>query len=275
MKKTLSVLLVLALLCLIGCTAQTPQDTPLTTSAEEVAERLNAAVEMLAAAESYRIFGNVTSTAEVIPAGSSSGEVVTLRTPLLTAVRGEEFSTVSDGGDLPHSAYFDGENYYIDLGEGETALHYRTSGNDYCDYPATAYLKAVNAEAVFDPTVTQAEGGGCMLTFDIPCALYDSEAVYGWLGEYLDEAHAAQTLHLSLSIDAEGYPTALYLFFSTQTQLGDDTIRQELAVSLSLYDFGEAVPTPPDDLSVYENWDTSVPTDDEQGFAEIPPEDLG
>lgn len=272
-RRPIALFLLCAVLCGCSHSAGAPKDTPIVVTGEELTSLFNAAVEKLAAAESYRMIGNVTSTAEVISA-DGSGEVVTLHSPVLTTVENGSFLNSSDGGDMPHTTYFDGTQYYLTLPADGEDIHYRTDSNDYCDFPATAYLKTVNAEAVFQPSVIPAEGGGNMLTFDIPCALYDSEAVYGWLGSFLDEMHAAQELHISVSINPDGYPTSLYLFFSTVTPLGDDSIRQELAAGLNFYDFDSASLMPPSDLAVYEDWSESDPTADSAGFVEIPPEDL-
>lgn len=274
MKKFSTFFLAAAILtaCLCGCAGEAPPPTATdaaVTPAEALAERFNAALALLESAESYAVRGSVISSAEVTTA-DGSGESATLSVPLDAAVADGAFTLRSEGGDLPHATYFDGEHYYVSVENLD--LRYRSTENDYYDFPATAYFCPLNAEAVFSPEVAEVDGK-TELRFRIPFGLYGSKALSAWLGDLIDETCASRDIQVVLTLAADGLPEALYLFFSTETDLSGDSIRQELVVDLTFSDFSAAGVTPPSDLTAYADRAEADPTGTED-FLEIPPEDL-
>ncbi len=275
MKRILSLILAAVLLtvALCGCTEEdTPQTTTrnAATAEEEMAERFNAALALLENVGSYAVRGSVISSAEVIPADGSYGEAATLNVPFEMTVSADSFSLRSEGGDLPHSTYFDGEHYYVSVDELD--LRYRSEKNDYYDYSAEGYFCAINAEAVFSPEITE-ENGKTELRFRIPFGLYGSEALSAWLGDLIDETCALSNIQAVLTVASDGLPEKLYLFFTTVTDFSGDSIRQELVVDLTFSDFSVASVTPPDSMDGYTDRTEAEPGTSED-FLEIPPEDL-
>ena len=277
-KKLLLLLLaMLILLSFCACrqsgASDPPQDSDSVASQEAAAALFNAAVDKLNAAGSYTMTGNVTSAAEMQRAEGEAGELVTVYTPLNCTYQDGKMLMISENGSNPHTTYFDGTHYYISVLFGEERLRYFVSTNDYTDYDAAKYLKQVDAEAIFHPSLTDNAAGGKDVSFQIPFALYDSEALRGWLGEITDDTLASRKLQITAAIDKDGYPTAVFFSFSTTTQFSDDKIQQELAVSFDLSDFSSTVVSAPADLETYEDWTISeAPTD--ESSPELTPEDM-
>lgn len=277
-------LLLLLSLCACDSFSQeppTPQNDDLVVQQDNTAELFNAAVDKLNAAGSYRMTGTISSIAEILRGeGTISSDDIDLDPPTIVSYNFD--CAYSDGkmlldcptGSYPHSTYFDGEIYYHSTNISGKDVKYFTPDPSFEDYPAAMYLKNINAEMVFSPAATQTEAGETQLSFEIPFAFYKSEALVDLLGILVDETHSSQYISVKATLDSEGYFTSVYMSFSTVTQFGDESISQELLVSLRFSDYASTQVTPPADLAVYEDWSEEPAPSSTAPMVELTPEDL-
>lgn len=273
-KIVASFLLSTALLSLCACDDESPspppqQNDPFVVLQDNVTDLFNAGIEKLSSAKSYTMTGSLSSVAEVL----SSGELTTNRTPVeLTYQDGKLYVDSMDGTVDPHRTYFDGERYYFEL---PPDLKYFTLTNDHVDYGATDYLIPVNSEVVMNPQLAENPDGTRTVSFKMPFNIYQSPALDAWLGVVFDDAFAAANINIEVNIDAEGYITNFLVSYVNDTALGDDPIRQEIAVKMTLTNYNRSEVLAPTDLELYEDWIETVGPEETVPIGELSPEDIG
>lgn len=279
---SLSLLLLMSLCaCRDSKTPDPPKNDEIVVQQDSISDLWNTAVDKLNAAGSYRMSGSVSSIAEMIYGDSAAlSDDIDLEPPtVVTAAlecayeNGKMLYDVS--GTHPHSTYFDGTNYYHNTVISGNPVKYFTPDPSFEIYDAALYLKSINAEMIFTPEIIRRENGETQISFTMPFALYKSEALQGWLGIVVDESHEAENISVKATLDSDGNFISAYMSYSTVTQFGDETIGQELLVSLRLTDYGSTQVVAPADLTEYEDWseeyDVPVST---APFVELTPEDL-
>lgn len=278
----LSLLLLVSLCaCRSSKTPEPPKNDEIVVQQDSISELWNGAVAKLNAAGSYRMSGTVSSIAEMIYGESAAlSDDIDLEPP--TVVTSTIDCAYENGkmlyeasGTHPHRTYFDGKNYYHDTVISSNPVMYFTPDPSFEIYEAALYLKSINAEMIFTPDVIRGNDGQTQISFTMPFALYKSEALQGWLGIVVDESHEAENISVKATLDSEGNFISAYMSYSTVTQFGDETIGQELLVSLRLSDYGSTQVIAPADLAEYEDWseEDDVPVSTAP-FVELTPEDL-
>ena len=285
-KKLFALFLILSLLLsLCACRSgskdpELPKNDDLVVQQDSLSELWNTAVDKLNAAGSYRMTGTITSVAEMIYGDRAAlSDDIDLEPPtVVTATidcayeNGKMLYNVS--GTHPHRTYFDGTNYYHDAVIGGNPVKYFVAIPSFSVYDAARYLSSVNAEMIFNPNVIEGENGERQISFTMPFALYKSEALQGWLGIVVDENHEAQDISVKATLDSEGNFISAYMSYSTVTQFGDESIGQELLVSLRLNDYGSTQVEAPADLAEYEDWSEDDVPESTAPFVEHDPEDV-
>ena len=286
LKKLFALFLsVLWLLSLCACRGdpegpKLPENDDLVIRQDSISELWNAAVDKLNTAGSYRMSGTISSVAEMIYGESAAlSDDIDLEPP--TVVTSTIDCAYENGkmlyeasGTHPHRTYFDGKNYYHDAVIGGNPVKYFVSTSSFSVYDAALYLKHINAEMIFTPNVIESENGEKQISFTMPFALYKSEALQGWLGIVVDETHEAQDISVKATLDSNGNFISAYMSYSTVTQFGDESIGQELLVSLRLTDYGSTQVEAPADLAEYNDWTEEDVPESTAPFVEHDPEDV-
>ena len=265
-------LLLPVLLCACGEDEQPKpvSNDPIVTAQDSVADVYNKAVQALSEAGSYKMTGSVTSVAEVMPDGSQTVNV----SPIECLWEGGRMQVTDRSTVDPHSTYFDGDKYYCLLEMAGGDLRYFTTTNDHNDFSAADYLRTVNAEILSGPVMIENADGSKELSFEIPFAIYDSPALQGWLGYIVDETHEARTLSIAAKIDKDGHFTEFSMDFINDVAFGEQTIHQEIAVTMTLQDYAAVRVAAPEDLTAYEDWSLTGDPGDSDWAENLTPEDM-
>lgn len=155
-----------------------------------------------------------------------------------------------DGVELPHTTYYDGENYYFYAYDWK----YYTNSNDYTDYYAHDYLKPVGDVALQDLEVMDQLDGSVEISFSLPMGEYKSDAVLGLIGSETQSATIDEDIiSLTMNIDENGALTYFYISFGSKLMMLDEETEQTIIVSMSLDGYDATTVETPTDLASYEN----------------------
>ncbi len=225
-------------------------------SVEDMVSIYNAAVQKVLDAQSYHMTGSVNSTAVM---GDVMATVVTSIDCSYQVADGKPVMLMnavmhSDGEETPHTTYFADGKYYYSVYD----LKYYTSSNDYTDYSANDYLRLIDVYAVQRWDITDEMDGGMTIEFTAPFGSYNSEAVAGWLGGFVNENLDIQFLDLKVKLTAAGEVENFYMSFSTNVDFVGDPIEQVIVLNLSMEDYNATTVTAPADLAEYEDWSQDV-----------------
>ncbi len=275
------------LLSLAACGSKEKKDTPIETlpavptapqkeyTEDMIKDMYNEALKKLTDSKSYHMSGSWNST-------TVFGDVIaTVVTSVDCKYRLKDGGIVSffdaqmhrDGVEIPHTTYYDGENYYFYAYDWK----YYTNTNDYNDYFALDYLKPVGDVALQDLEVMDQLDGSVEISFSLPMGEYNSDAVLGLIGEGTQSATIDEDLiSLSLNIDENGALTYFYISFNSKLLMLDEEVEQTVVVSMSLDGYDATTVEAPTDLGSYENnIAETLPEGQDQGHVGIlTPEDV-
>lgn len=244
---------------------------------ESVGLSFNNAVSGFNALHSYTMTGSVSSS-------STMGDITTT---VVTSVdcKFEKLGETAhalfvssqslNGRLMDHSTYYtmadDGTTlYYIDT----VGIKYLVNTNDFEDYDASMYLMPVEDTAITGLEITpMPESNSTQIRFQIPCGIYASKALSGLFGALTDDALLQAPLTIRVVLDPQGLPESIYMTADNETTFADDTILQNVTVSLNFSAFNETLVDPPSDLDTYEDR-TYEGSQDEAHTGILSPEDV-
>jgi len=243
-------------------------------TADQIRDMYNAAVDKLAKAESYHMSGSTNSTsvyAEMLSSVVNSYDVKYAKTADGKVRAMFDSNLNSDGSDLSHSTYFDGDLYYYDA----LGMKYSKNTNDYQDYHALDYLKPLKKDLELKEFRAMDQlDGSVEISFTIPMGDYMSEAVLELVG-FVSEEFEADQLHLSFILDAEGTMTYFYLSYNSSHFFLDELTEQTIIVSMSLDGYNGTAVDAPADLDAYEIFsEEEIPDEEHNGVGILSPEDV-
>lgn len=243
-------------------------------TADQIRDMYNAAIDKLTKAESYHMSGSTNSTS--VYAGMLSS-VVNSYDVMYSNVGGKtdilfDSQLNSDGSDLSHSTYYDGEHYYFSA----LGLKYYKTSNDYQDFHALDFLMPLkNDVELKDFRAMDQLDGSVEINFSVPMGQYMSDAVLTLVG-FASETFEQDPIHVSFTLDAQGTMTYFYLSYTSTHIFLEEETEQTIIVSMSLDGYNATTVEAPADLSSYEFFAEEEDTGDEDhgGVGILSPEDV-
>ncbi len=236
-----------------------------------IRDMYNAALDKLEQVQSYHMSGSTNSTS--VYAGVLSSVVNSYdvkyenRDGKVTALYDSRLN--SDGNDLSHTTYFDGENYYFSA----LGLKYYKNTNDYQDFHALDYLRPLGQVELKEFNAMDQLDGSVEISFSVPMGDYMSDAVLTLVG-FHSETFKEDQIHISFTLDSDGTMTYFYLSYTSAHIFLEQETEQTIIVSMAIDGYNETAVEPPTDLSTYENFIEEGSDEDHGGVGILSPEDV-
>ncbi len=243
-------------------------------TADQIRDMYNAAIDKIAKAESYHMSGSTNSTsvyAEMLSSVVNSYDVKYANTDGKVQVLFDSRLN-SDGSDLSHSTYYDGEHFYFSA----LGLKYYKDTNDYQDFHAMDYLVSLGNDVELKEFRAMDQlDGSVEISFSVPMGQYMSDAVLTLVG-FTSETFKEDPVHISFNLDAEGTMTYFYISFNSSHIFLEEQTEQTIIVSMSMDGYNETKVEKPADLSSYEYFaeEEDGNGEDHGGVGILSPEDV-
>ena len=242
-------------------------------TADQIRDMYNAAIDKLAKVESYHMSGSTNSTSVYAGMLSSVVNSYDVKYSNVGGKVGVLFDSRlnSDGSDLSHTTYYDGEYFYFSA----LGLKYYKSTNDYQDFHAMDYLKPLKSDVELKEFRAMDQlDGSVEISFSVPMGEYMSDAVLDLVG-FVSETFEEDPVHISFTLDAQGTMTYFYISYNSTHVFLEEQTEQTIIVSMSLDGYNETAVEVPADLSSYEFFDDEEDTgEDHGGVGILSPEDV-
>ena len=243
-------------------------------TADQIRDMYNAALDKLAKAESYHMYGSTNSTsvyAEMLSSVVNSYDVKYAKASDGKLSVWFDSRLNSDGSDMSHSTYFDGELYYYDA----LGMKYSKTTNDYQDFHAMDYLMPLKSDMELkDFRAMDQLDGSVEINFTLPMGDYMSDAVLTLVG-FTSETFETDPVHVSFTLDAEGTMTYFYISYSSAHIFLEEQTEQTIIVSMSLDGYNGTTVDAPADLDSYELFsEEEIPDEEHDGVGILSPEDV-
>ena len=239
---------------------------------EQILEMYNTAIQKLADANSYHMSGSTNSTSVY---GSVLTSVVNSYDVKYQSVDGRDryfFDSKlnSDGSDMSHTTYYDGECYYFSA----LGLKYYKDTNDYQDFHALDYLRPLENVELKEWNAMDQLDGSVEISFSFPMGDYMSDAVLSLVG-FISENYEEDPIHVSFTLDAEGNMTYFYISYNSSHLFLEEQTEQTIIVSMTLDGYDTTTVDEPADLSSFENFiEEGDSGEDHGGVGILSPEDV-
>ncbi len=225
---------------------------------EGVSLTFNQAVQLFENLSSYTMTGSVSSTSTI---GEVSSTVVTTIDCQYEKKNDGTVHMIMDSNQYFNNTVFAHCTYYTAAPEEDPYYYIDTLGtkyfvrtNDFGDYAANHYLKQVDESKLEKLEVQSLTAENqTQFGFEIPFEAYQSEALYGILGGFVDDSLASRPVRIRAVIGADGTLQSLFIALENTTAFGGDTVVQEVIASLTFLNCGFTTVVPPADLDAYED----------------------